>query len=112
VGKRKWMVVIGYGLAVIVRPFIAIATLPAHVLAVRVADRVGKGVRESPRDALFADSVDAKSRGRAFGVQRAGDNAGATLGPLLAALLVSAAVGLSDRTVFWLAVVPGLLGVA
>lgn len=111
VARRKPVVVLGYAIASAVRPLIAVSTAAGHVFAVRVADRIGKGVRESPRDALFADSVEPSQRGRAFGVQRAGDNAGAALGPVIAWLLMSAAVGLSMRTVFWIAAVPGALGV-
>src|SRR5207248_170202 len=82
-----------------------------RVLAIRLADRVGKGIRNSPRDALIAESVDPSIRGRAFGFHRAADNAGGVVGPLVAfALLQWFAFNL--RTVFWLAMIPGVLAVA
>ena len=108
VKRRKPLVVIGYGIATLVRPMVAIAGSATQVLGIRVADRVGKGIRNAPRDALIAESVDPSIRGRAFGFQRAADNAGGVLGPLVAfALLTWHFAGL--RTVFWLAAVPGLI---
>jgi MFS family permease len=109
VEKRKPLVLFGYGLASTVRPFVAMATLPWHVLAVRVTDRIGKGIRSSPRDALIADAAGDRA-GRAFGFHQAMDNVGAVVGPLLATALI--ALGLSIRGVFWIAVVPGLLATA
>ncbi len=82
--RRKPLVVAGYSLSSLVRPLVALATAPVHVLAVRVLDRVGKGVRSAPRDALVAEVVPPEDRGRAFGFQRAMDHAGAMVGPLLA----------------------------
>lgn len=109
--RRKPLVVLGYGLASAVRPLIGLARSTGQVLAIRVADRVGKGIRTSPRDALIADSVDPAVRGRAFGFHRAGDNLGAFFGPLLAfALLRWERVDL--RTVFLLTAVPAALSVA
>jgi MFS family permease len=107
--KRKPLVLFGYGLASAVRPFVALATRPWHVLAVRVTDRVGKGIRSSPRDALIADAAGERA-GRAFGFHQAMDNAGAVVGPLLATGLIAA--GLSMRGVFWVAVVPGAIATA
>jgi MFS family permease len=104
--RRKPLVLFGYGLASAVRPFVALATRPWHVLAVRVADRVGKGVRSSPRDALIADAAGDRA-GRAFGFHQAMDNVGAVVGPLLATGLI--AMHLSIRSVFWVAVIPGAL---
>jgi len=104
--KRKPLVLFGYGLASIARPFVALATRPWHVLAVRVTDRVGKGIRSSPRDALIADAAGTRA-GRAFGFHQAMDNAGAVVGPLLATALVAAS--LSIRSVFWIAVIPGAI---
>jgi MFS family permease len=104
VPRRKPLVLFGYGLASAVRPFVALATHPWHVLAVRVADRIGKGIRGSPRDALIADAAGDRP-GRAFGFNQAMDNAGAVVGPLLATLAV--ALGFSMREVFWIAVIPG-----
>ena len=110
VRRRKPLVVAGYTLAALARPLVAAATSPLQVLAIRLTDRVGKGVRSSPRDALIADSVDAAIRGRAFGFHRAADHAGAVLGPLLAfALLQWQHVSL--RTLFWLAALPGAAAV-
>jgi MFS family permease len=111
VARRKPFVVLGYVIATVARPLVAVATSASHVLAIRLTDRVGKGIRTSPRDALIADSVDASVRGRAFGFHRAADNAGATLGPLIASALLGWAA-LSMRQVFWAAAVPGALSVA
>jgi MFS family permease len=108
VGRRKPLVVVGYGIAGFARPWIALATAPWHVLALRFSDRVGKGIRSSPRDALLADSVDAGARGAAFGFQRAADHAGAVLGPLTASAILLAAPG-SYRLVFALAAIPALV---
>jgi MFS family permease len=108
--RRKPLVVAGYALSSLVRPLVALATVPGHVLAVRVLDRVGKGVRGAPRDALLAEVVPPGERGRAFGFQRAMDHAGAMAGPLLAsaAMLVTSDL----RVVFALAAVPAALAVA
>jgi len=108
--RRKPLVVAGYGLSSLVRPLVALAAAPWHVLAIRVADRIGKGTRGAPRDALLAEVTLASERGRAYGFQRAMDHAGALLGPLLAAALLWA--GLPLRTVFALAAVPALLSLA
>ena len=106
--KRKPLVVFGYGLATFVRPFTAIAQSATQVLAIRLADRVGKGIRTSPRDALLADSAEPSMRGRAFGFHAASDNAGAVLGPLIAFALLRWG-NLTLRSVFWWAAVPGIL---
>ncbi|MDB4885136.1 MAG: major facilitator superfamily 1 [Gemmatimonadetes bacterium] len=108
VRRRKPLVVAGYGIATLMRPLVAIAGSASQVLMIRVADRVGKGIRNAPRDALIAESVDPGIRGRAFGFHRAADHAGGVLGPLIAfALLSLHLAGL--RTVFWLAAIPGVL---
>lgn len=107
--RRKPLVVAGYLLAAIVRPLVAFARVWTTVLAIRFADRLGKGIRTSPRDALIADLVPVGRRARAFGLQRAMDNAGALVGPLLAALLLKLAF--EQRTVFLLAAVPGFAAV-
>jgi MFS family permease len=110
VRKRKPLIVGGYALASVVRPLIAIAQSAGQVLAIRVADRVGKGIRGAPRDALIADSVDESVRGRAFGFQRSADHAGAVVGPLVAfAVLTWWHVPL--RRVFWMAAIPGVIAV-
>jgi MFS family permease len=123
IGRRKLLVVIGYAIATIARPFTAIARDATQVLAIRLTDRIGKGIRTSPRDALLADSAHAQARGRAFGFHSAADNAGAVLGPLVAFLILKMqGVGSFDgtthllardeqalRNVFWLAAVPGFI---
>lgn len=110
VQRRKPLVLAGYGLSSLARPLVAVATGPLAVLLIRFADRIGKGVRTSPRDALIADSVERGLRGRAFGFHRAMDHAGALVGPLLAAALL--ATWVSDlRIVFALAAIPGALAV-
>ncbi|MEO8624710.1 MAG: MFS transporter, partial [bacterium] len=110
VRKRKPLVLLGYGIASFMRPLVAIAQSATQVLFVRLADRVGKGIRNAPRDALLADSVDVSIRGRAFGVQRSGDHMGGVLGPLIAYMLLSRHWA-EMRTVFWLAAIPGVLSV-
>jgi len=108
--RRKPLIVAGYTLASAMRPLVAIAQTATQVLVIRVSDRVGKGIRNSPRDALVADSVHPSVRGRAFGFRSAADNAGALLGPLIAFGLI-ATQHLSLRSVFWLAAIPGALAV-
>ncbi len=110
VSRRKPLVLAGYTLASLVRPLIGFAQSVGQVLAIRVTDRVGKGIRTSPRDALIADSVDPAIRGRAFGFHRAADNAGATVGPLLAFAFLGWG-GLQLRTIFLLTAIPGALAV-
>ena len=110
VKRRKPLVVIGYALASLARPLIGVAQAASHVLAIRVTDRIGKGIRTSPRDALIADSVDPRVRGKAFGFHRASDHAGAVLGPLIAFVLLERA-GVPMRTLFLLAAIPGILAV-
>jgi len=106
--KRKAIVVFGYTLSSVSRPLIAIVSAPFQVLLVRFADRVGKGLRTSPRDALIADSSDKKDYGRAFGFQRALDHLGAVAGPLAAFALLSCYSG-NLRTVFALSVIPAII---
>ena len=88
-GTRKWLVFVGYALAAITRPFLAYVTTWEQVLIVRTTDRVGKGIRGAPRDALIAESVPAASRGLAFGFNRAADHLGAVFGPVAAFILLS-----------------------
>lgn len=111
VRRRKPLVLAGYVIASIARPLVAIAQTATQVLAIRLTDRVGKGLRNAPRDALIADSVHPSIRGRAFGFHRAADHAGAVLGPLVAFALLQW-LGVEMRTVFWLAAIPGALAVA
>ncbi|HYH47864.1 MAG TPA: MFS transporter, partial [Thermoanaerobaculia bacterium] len=108
--RRKPLVVAGYALASVVRPLIGLAQSAGQVLSIRVADRVGKGIRGAPRDALIADSVDPAVRGRAFGFHRAADHAGAVIGPLLAFGLLQG-LGVELRTLFLLTAIPGALAV-
>ncbi len=106
--RRKPLVVAGYVLASIVRPLVALATSATQVLLIRVSDRVGKGLRNAPRDALIADSAGPDMRGRAFGLRSAADNAGALVGPVIAFVLVQW-LGFSLRSVFWFAAIPGAI---
>jgi MFS family permease len=110
VRRRKPLVVIGYAIASVARPLVAIAQSATQVLAIRVSDRVGKGIRNAPRDALIAESVDPSIRGRAFGFHRAMDNAGGVLGPLIAFAVLTWHFA-ELRTVFWLAAIPAVLSV-
>ena len=87
-GKRKLLVVAGYSLASLVRPMLAFAQTWQQVLGIRIADRVGKGFRTAPRDAMIADTVQVEQRGIAFGFHRAMDHCGAVIGPILGYLLV------------------------
>lgn len=96
-GSRKWLAVLGYGLSAISKPFFYFANSWRFVAGIRWADRVGKGIRTAPRDALVADTVDPDQRGLAFGLHRASDTAGAMLGLLISAFLVWRLQG-SDAT--------------
>jgi len=102
--RRKPLVVVGYGLAGAARPLIGLALVWPVVLVLRFADRVGKGLRGPPRDAIIADAVAEDARGRAFGFHQAMDHAGAVIGPLIAAALLAA--GLELRGVFLSAAIP------
>ncbi|MDO9173149.1 MAG: MFS transporter, partial [bacterium] len=86
--RLKPLILVGYGISTLARPLVAFAQVPWHVLAVRVGDRVGKGVRTSPRDALIAGATDPALRARAYGFHRAMDHAGAAAGTLLGAGLL------------------------
>lgn len=107
--KRKPIVVVGYTFSNFFRPLIGLATTWPFVLFCRFADRVGKGLRSSPRDAIIADVTDPSMRGQAFGLNRSLDHAGAILGPLLAAGLI--ALGFQLGTVFLLSAIPGAIAV-
>jgi MFS family permease len=109
-GIRKPIVVIGYSLSSLVRPFIAITTSWAHVFAIRVTDRVGKGLRSAPRDAMLATLAPPGERGRVFGYHWAMDHAGAAIGPLLATLFLFFSPD-NYRLLFGLTIIPGLLAV-
>jgi len=106
--RRKQLALFGYFVAAIAKPLMGLATVWQGLFAARLLDRLGAGTRSAPRDALIASSADDANRGRAFGLEGVGDNAGAFLGPLLAVvLLYSFHVGM--RSIFYLAVIPGLL---
>jgi MFS family permease len=107
-GQRKGFIVFGYCVPALVRPLIGLTVAPWQLFGIRVLDRIGKGVRSSPRDALIADSTDHSIRGRAFGFHRAMDNLGAAIGPLLAAGFLWLWPN-ELRTLFLIAFVPGLL---
>lgn len=104
-GRRKWLTVVGYGLALVTKPIFPLAVTPYEVLAARFLDRIGKGIRDAPRDALVADVVTDGSRGAAYGVRQSLDTVGAVVGPLVAVGLMGL---LHDnmRTVFAFAVIP------
>jgi MFS family permease len=116
--QRKWLAVIGYGLSALSKPFFLFAATWEAIAAVRWVDRVGKGIRTAPRDALIADSIDPKQRGLAFGFHRAADTAGALVGLLIAILVVwLAQAGSADlseqtfRTVVVVSLIPAFLAV-
>lgn len=110
-GKRKGLALFGYALGALTKPLFAMAPTMGIVLTARLLDRVGKGIRGAPRDALVADISPAEIRGAAFGLRQSLDTVGAFLGPLLAVGLML--LWANDfRAVFWVAVIPGLLAVA
>jgi MFS family permease len=110
-GRRKPLTVIGYGLGALSKPMFALAPSVGWVLFARFSDRIGKGIRGAPRDALVGDLAPPELRGAAYGLRQSLDTVGAFAGPLLAMMLMTL---LDDdfRAVFWLAVVPGVLAVA
>ena len=108
--RRKPLIVFGYSIASLVRPLIGFAQSTGQVLAIRFVDRVGKGVRGAPRDALLAASTPVESRGRAFGFHRAADHAGAVAGPLIA-MMCLAWFAMPLRHVFFVAAIPGAMAV-
>jgi MFS family permease len=109
-GRRKELAILGYGFSTLVKPLFALASSPALVLLARFGDRVGKGIRGAPRDALVADSTDASNRGAAYGLRQSLDTVGAFLGPILATVLMMGS-GQNFRWVFWLAVIPAVMAV-
>lgn len=110
-GKRKGLAVLGYGLGALSKPLFAIANTPGLVFGARFMDRVGKGIRGAPRDALVADVTPEEVRGAAYGLRQSLDTIGAFLGPLLAVVLML--LWNDDfRAVFWVAVIPAFLAVA
>jgi MFS family permease len=119
IGKRKLLVLIGYSISSFIRPLTGLVTYAWEIILIRMFDRVGKGIRTAPRDALIASSVDESIRGRSFGFHRAMDNTGAVIGPVLAIgtlLILFLGFGLKDslsalRWTFILAIIPGTLAV-
>ncbi len=109
IGTRKPLVVLGYALSTVAKPFFSVTSNFTQALLVRLTDRAGKGVRTSPRDALISDSVQDKVSGRAFGLHRSLDQLGAILGPILAFFLIPA-IGI--RNLFLISLVPGAIAVA
>jgi MFS family permease len=110
-GKRKPLVLLGYGLAAVVKPLFPLAGSVGTVVTARLLDRFGKGIRGAPRDALIADVTPAEVRGAAFGLRQSMDSIGAVIGPLLAVALMAVFLGDID-TVLWFAVAPGFIAVA
>ena len=110
IGRRKPLILLGYGLAGLSKPLFPIATGAFAILGARFADRIGKGIRGAPRDALIADVTPAGMHGRAFGLRQALDTAGAVIGPGLALMLMWLLAG-DMRLVFWVAVGPAALAV-
>jgi MFS family permease len=110
-GRRKLLAALGYGLGALTKPAFALAQGAGVVVAARFVDRIGKGIRGAPRDALVADLVDPGQRGAAYGLRQSLDTVGAFAGPLLATALMVLFVG-DFRAVFWVAVVPAVLAVA
>ncbi len=110
-GKRKLLTALGYGLAAVTKPIFPLANSVGWVVAARFIDRIGKGVRDAPRDALIADLAPAEVRGASFGLRQALDTVGAFVGPLAAIVLMSLS---SDnfRFVFWIAIIPAFISLA
>ncbi len=110
-GRRKPLMLFGYGISTLSRPLLALANGWGMVLGARFIDRFGKGVRTAPRDAIIADSTHRSALGRSFGFHRAMDQAGAVVGPAIAFVVLALHPG-SYRTVFWISVIPGVICVA
>jgi MFS family permease len=110
IGRRKPLILLGYGLAGLSKPLFPIASGALPILGARFADRIGKGIRGAPRDALIADVTPEAARGRAFGLRQALDTVGAVFGPLLALVLMYLLAN-DMRAVFWVAVIPAALAV-
>jgi len=112
--RRKPLISGGYTLSMITKPILALATAPIQVLGIRITERVGKGIRSAPRDALIADSTAQEYQGRAFGLHKAFDSSGAVIGPLLVIPVLLAASSITTgtyRLVFWLSTIPVLVAV-
>lgn len=109
-GKRKPLMVFGYGLSNLVKPLFAVSATWGQVLSIRLIDRIGKGLRGAPRDALLADVTTPANRGKAFGIHRAMDTLGAAIGPF-SAFWILAAFHNNYRAVFWFSAIPGIIAV-
>jgi len=107
IGKRKILVIIGYAISTISKPFFIFVTTFLDTIIVRIADRIGKGIRTAPRDALIADSVDESNSGKAFGIHRTLDQIGAIIGPLFAFLILELFGG-NIQYIFLLSIIPGI----
>ncbi|MBI1810439.1 MAG: MFS transporter [Nitrospirae bacterium] len=110
IGKRKILLIVGYGISTLSRPIIALSTLWGHVLVFRFTDRFGKGIRGAPRDALIAESTPHKNLGRSFGFHRGMDTLGAVIGPAIAFILLLLFTG-NYRLVFWFSMIHGIIAV-
>src|SRR5512146_939127 len=109
--KRKFLMIIGYGLAACTKPIFPLATSIGWVFTARFVDRIGKGIRGAPRDALIADITPAQLRGAAYGLRQALDSLGALLGPLLAVVFMMW-LAQNIRAVMWMALAPAFIAVA
>ncbi|MBI5682857.1 MAG: MFS transporter [Deltaproteobacteria bacterium] len=110
-GRRKLLMGLGYGVSVLSRPIMGLSVSWSQVLAARFIDRLGKGIRTAPRDAIIADSVETNNLGKAFGFHRAMDTVGAVIGPAIAFFLLLIFSN-NFRLIFWLSMIPGLIAVA
>jgi MFS family permease len=106
--KRKILVIIGYGISTISKPFFIFVTTFVDTITVRIVDRIGKGIRTAPRDALIADSVDDSNTGKAFGIHRTLDQIGAIVGPLFAFLILELFGG-NIQHIFLLSIIPRII---
>lgn len=110
-GRRKFLLVLGYGMAALTKPIFPLATSVSWVFSARFVDRIGKGIRGAPRDALVADLTAPEQRGAAYGLRQALDSVGALLGPLLAVIFMIALAN-DIRMVMWVGVIPAFIAVA
>jgi MFS family permease len=110
IGKRKILLIVGYGISTLSRPILALSTLWSHVLVFRFTDRFGKGIRGAPRDAIIAESTHHKDLGRSFGFHRGMDTLGAVIGPAIAFILLLLFTE-NFRLVFWFSMIPGIIAV-
>jgi MFS family permease len=113
--KRKVFILGGYGMSSFVKPALIFATHPLHVLAIRITERLGKGIRSAPRDALIADSTDASVRGKAYGFHKAMDSTGAVIGPIAVLIILALAASMDEleryRLIFAIATIPAFIAI-